>query len=66
MASRSEYINVKDPTSVAVFILSTSCYACTCHIKIAKKQCVNKRDRLNGSFIYIFSETHHTLHSPGK
>ena len=66
MASRSEYMYVKDLTSVAVFILSTSCYASTCHIKIAKKHCVNKSDRLNGSFIYIFPETHHTLHSPGK
>ena len=56
MASRSEYMYVKDLTSVAVFILSTSCYACTYHIKIAKKKhCVNKSDRLNGSFIYIFS-----------
>ena len=40
MASRSEYMYVKDLTSVAVFILSTSCYASTCHIKIAKKTTV--------------------------
>ena len=40
MASKSEYIYVKDLRSVAVFILSTSCYACTCHIKIAKKTTV--------------------------
>ena len=51
MASRSEYIYVKDLISVAVFILSTSCFAGTCHIKIAKKNCVNKSERLNGSFI---------------